>query len=284
MTQATNSNLLPAHPARMYSPAGICIYCGSKENLSDEHIVPYALGGRWILPQASCAGCSAITKTFEQTCLRTILGLLRMYFGFPTRRRKERPKTLRLKVKYNLEGDWSEVDYSQKDYPFLITFPHYNLPNEISGVVADGVRNSSARTFWIRGANLGQNIQTRLEQICQQLQVAAVMPTANFHTHEFCLMLAKIAHAFAAAELGVHAFQPFVTNMILNTDTSNAARCIGGLVAAEPLSKNLHEVSFDSKVSINPEIIAVRIRLLAVFEAPTYYVAVGKRALRSHAG
>ncbi len=284
MTKATQGNPLPAHPSKTYNPAGICIYCGSKEDLSDEHIVPYALGGRWILPEASCAGCSSITSKFERICLRTILGPLRMYFGFRTRRKKERPKTLRLKVKYNLEEDWSELDYSQKDYPFLITFPHYNLPSEISGVVADGVRDSSARSFWIRGANLGENIEARLQQICQELQVAAVMPIANFHTHEFSLMLAKIAHAFAAAELGVHAFQPFVTNMIINTDTSNAARCIGGFAAAEPLSNTLHEVSFDSKVSMNPEIIAVRIRLLAAFEAPTYYVAVGRRALRRQPG
>src|SRR5258708_6724877 len=158
MTKAPNGNLPPLHPAKRYSPAGSCIYCGSKENLSDEHIVPYALGGRWILPKASCSGCSSITAKFEQTCLRTILGPLRMYFDFPTRRQKERPKTLRLKVKYDLGEDWSEIDYCQEDYPFLITFPHYNLPSEISGVVADGGRGSSAPTFWIRGDHPGQKI------------------------------------------------------------------------------------------------------------------------------
>jgi 5-methylcytosine-specific restriction endonuclease McrA len=35
---------------------GVCIYCrDAASDLSDEHIVPYALNGNWILPKASCA-------------------------------------------------------------------------------------------------------------------------------------------------------------------------------------------------------------------------------------
>jgi len=33
---------------------GKCIYCGSTEALSDEHIIPLGLNGAWILEQASC--------------------------------------------------------------------------------------------------------------------------------------------------------------------------------------------------------------------------------------
>ena len=37
-----------------FKPVGECIYCGARAGLSDEHIVPYALGGTFFLPLASC--------------------------------------------------------------------------------------------------------------------------------------------------------------------------------------------------------------------------------------
>src|SRR6185436_305115 len=81
------------------SPVGFCIYCGSKENLSDEHVVPFGLGGNAILPEASCHSCSAITSAFEGKVLRGFMLEARTAGRFPTRRPKERPTTLPLTVK-----------------------------------------------------------------------------------------------------------------------------------------------------------------------------------------
>jgi hypothetical protein len=275
--EAMFKNLLPAHPTKNYSPVNRCVYCGSNENLSDEHIVPYGLGGRWVLPKASCAKCAAISGAFEGTCLRTMFGPLRMYYDLPSRRRKSRPKTLPLKVKYDLsEADWTEVEVDQEIYPFLITFPNYLMPDELSGYTTTK-RDSSTASFWIRGASFRYGLTPHLEELAQKLKVAQLMPVATFQTHEFCLMLAKIAHAFAVAELGLDSFSPFLTSMILNTDTSNSVQYVGGLANAEPRSNNLHEISFDSHTCDRPDIVAVRIRLLASLETPTYYVAVGRK-------
>jgi 5-methylcytosine-specific restriction endonuclease McrA len=52
-------------PNDKYSNVNRCIYCGTLENLTDEHIIPYGLGGRSILPKASCSECSNITTNFE---------------------------------------------------------------------------------------------------------------------------------------------------------------------------------------------------------------------------
>jgi hypothetical protein len=44
---------LPAHAAKEYLAAGTCIYCGAAERLTNEHIIPFSAGGKWVLPQAS---------------------------------------------------------------------------------------------------------------------------------------------------------------------------------------------------------------------------------------
>lgn len=71
---------------------GHCIYCRSTEELSDEHVIPYSLGGRIILNKASCADCARITSDFERKLARDLLGPVRAKEGAPSRtKRKSRP-------------------------------------------------------------------------------------------------------------------------------------------------------------------------------------------------
>jgi HNH endonuclease len=83
---------LPTQPGRTYRSIELCIYCGSTEELSDEHIIPMGLGGRLVLSHASCAICSSKTSKQERTCLRTMYGPLRLLYGLPSRRKRERPR------------------------------------------------------------------------------------------------------------------------------------------------------------------------------------------------
>ncbi len=51
-------------PTKIYQPVGRCIFCGSeKGTMDDEHIIPFFLGGRLVLPNASCKDCAK--KTLE---------------------------------------------------------------------------------------------------------------------------------------------------------------------------------------------------------------------------
>jgi hypothetical protein len=49
---------------------GRCIYCGSTENLSKEHIVPLGLGGEDVLYDASCGWCRDATSRIESRLLK----------------------------------------------------------------------------------------------------------------------------------------------------------------------------------------------------------------------
>ncbi len=70
---------------KVYSAIGRCIYCGAENvTLTDEHIIPFGLGGNWILPKSSCKACATITGQFEQFCLRSMLGNTRIRLNLPT--------------------------------------------------------------------------------------------------------------------------------------------------------------------------------------------------------
>ena len=266
---------LPVHPHKIYAAVDHCIYCGGNNTLNDEHIVPLGLGGRWILPKSSCAECAKRTGAFERTCQRTMYGPLRMYYDLPSRRRSERPAKLPLKVKLTPNADWSFIDVNREVYPFLVLFPLLQMPDELTGHTTCGERGAKVKNLWIRGASFRDGVIPHMEALAAELNVAAIEPTGTVGAPEFFRMLAKIAHAFAVAESGLGLFVPFLTPMICDADTSNSVQYIGGLPQTEPAASELHEISFAS--CDRADIVAVRIRLLAALETPTYYIAVGRR-------
>lgn len=268
---------LPPHVDRTYPPAKRCIYCGSGAGLSDEHIIPFGIGGRWILPRSSCGSCSRITGAFEGVCQRTILGPLRMYYDLPTRRRKDRPKKLPLKVKVSRNDEWSFMNVDQDIYPFLVLLPILDLPDVITGRRTVGERGAKVRTLWIRGASFRDGIFGHMDRLAAELGVAMIEPTATFSAPEFIRMLAKLAHGFAVAELGTDAFEPFLLPIIRDNDTSDAIEYVGGVTRTEPPAAELHGLSFITHPSMPRDLVVVRIRLFACLGTPTYAVAAGRR-------
>jgi HNH endonuclease len=68
-------------PTHRYPEVGVCIYCGSTNQLEDEHIVPFGLGGNAILPAASCRTCAVVTSRFELSVLRGPMRPIRVALG-----------------------------------------------------------------------------------------------------------------------------------------------------------------------------------------------------------
>lgn len=268
---------LPVHASRRYDAVGRCIYCGSADKLSDEHIIPYALGGEWLLPKASCSECSKITSAFEGEFARTILGPLRMLYNMPTRRPKDRPKHLPLKVKYPRSTDWEIAYVDRSVCPFLIGMPLYPLPDRLTGLVTTGARNQACNQLWIRGGGFRADREAHMEWLCHALGAREIMPAAQVTMEAVCLTVMKIAHAFAVAELGPQGFEPFLPALVRGRDLANRADFVGGGAGNEPACSELHDVAFDPLASTDPNIIAVKVRMLGVLEMPTYHVAVGRR-------
>src|SRR5579875_1815169 len=95
---------------------GRCIYGDHDGPFSDEHIVPYGLGGDVILPAASCRDCATKTSRFEQQVLRTMMGPLRVRLGLPTRRKKERPTEF-ASAKFDKQGMLRDVIVPAAQFP-----------------------------------------------------------------------------------------------------------------------------------------------------------------------
>lgn len=266
---------LPEHPARTYPPVGKCIYCGRTEGLSDEHIVPLGLGGRFVLPKASCAVCADFTSKFERTCLRTMYGPLRLLYDLPSRRTGDRPAQLELKVKFGENEDWKRVPVDQERYPFLVTFPHFGLPGVLSG--ADPVLASGPVTqrLWIRGASPSYDFHELLQELATELGTHTIMPESKVEVPAFCRLLAKVAYSFAVAERGLNAVDSPIVAYATNGDLSHCLHYIGSGESDKLPSDALHELSI-IEFGARPFLVA-EIRLLAKLGTPTYYVVLSEK-------
>ena len=278
MPQSENSvprlkGYLPEHPVRTYEPVGHCIYCGSTAVLSDEHIIPLGLGGRFVLPRASCPSCSIETSKFERTCLRTMYGPLRLLYDLPSRRKKGRPEKLRLKVKYTPTQDWEFIAIPQERFPFLITFPYLGMPRIFTGSPISAAPGPVTQRLWIRGASPSYNFHELLQSLSVELKVHSIMPESSADVPSFCRMLAKIALAFAVAERGINSPTNGISAYARGDDLPNCLHYIGSKEQDEPPDERLHNLSFIDIGST--DFLTVRIRLLSKLGTPTYYVVVG---------
>ena len=101
--------------------------------------------------------------------------------------------------------------------------------------------------------------------------------SSGFHIHCLGKMLAKIAHAYAIAELGYGTFLPLLANIILNKPPRYISRYVGGLCDSEaPLGNDLHTIEIDPGLG-QGRYIVVRIQLFADRKLPVYYVIVGQK-------
>lgn len=81
------------HGPTYFESKGACIYCGAADvKLTNEHIVPYSLGGGHVLREASCLSCAKITTKFEQNVARCLWGDARTAFNAPTRHKRARKR------------------------------------------------------------------------------------------------------------------------------------------------------------------------------------------------
>ena len=263
---------LPNQTARTYSPVGHCIYCGSMEKLSDEHIVPLGLGGRLVLPKASCPECNERTSRLERTCLRTMYGPLRMMYGLPTRRKSSRPDSLQLKVKRTETSEWEYIAVPQERYPFLITFPYFEAPGALTALSESVAAGPVAQRFWIRGASPQYNFSELCQSLTEELGIYSLMPESKADVSAFCSLLAKIALAYTVAENRVVAHGTKLANIALGADMQHCRHYIGSLRQDEPATDLLHELSIGDHTRESS--ILVRLRLLAKLGTPTYFVVV----------
>jgi hypothetical protein len=244
-----------------YAPVGRCIYCGAVPD-SDEHIIARSLGGRLILPDASCESCRRITSAIEDHCVEELFRSARMQFGFPTRHKKRGPKRPR-----TLHVDGVERRVPDPEYPGLMVGFRFNIPDALGlGPAAAAVFTGGVEVRVL--PEFGE----RLNRI--RRGVSEVRFGSRLQARQFGRMLAKIAHGYAVAELGLDGFRPTLLDIILNDDPQFIGRHVGGALDDSPASDELHEIKVDDFFA--RRWVVVEVRLFANRGMPTYWVVAGE--------
>lgn len=271
---------------KVFPPVGRCVYCGSDglpKGLSTEHIIAFGLSGSGLLPKASCAACSVITGQLEQACLRTNFIDYRVHAKLPTRRPKERPTELEIFLSINGSLQTRKLPINQ--HPHFLCMPVLPVPRFFAGLGP----TSDLRLEVMFVAYDPADVKSKLDKLAP----ATLTNQVRFHVVDFIRMLAKIAHCYAIAELGVDAVHSMLPPLILGQDTTIAQCLVGGTDVAIPIPPygpkekaaglwTLHQMRLvvrpllEKATGARRWLVTVAVRLFALHSAPTYEIIVGE--------
>jgi hypothetical protein len=262
-------------PNRRYAPVNRCVYCGNDSApLTSEHIIPLALAGNAaILPQASCLVCAEITGKFEGNCTRGMLGNFRIAVGSPTRRPKDRPKSVDVKIgRIDRAGgaveDVQKITLGRQEYPLM--YPTFTFPR--AGLLAGRDRNEEI------------DYQVSVHRLSDQMEEfakkhgGAFEIDSTFYPVDFVRMIAKIAHSFCVATYGYGSFRPFLTDAILGRydQLSHNLFWVGCEEIIPKPRAELFSIGSDPfKMDSGECWLVTWLQLFPFFSTPAYHVVVG---------
>ena len=260
------ANSEPSAVPEAIAPIGRCIYCGSTEDLSDEHILPYSMWGTDVLPKASCPECAKITGRFEQHVARDLYLAVRMVSGAPTRRKKTMPTSFPLEV-IDADGKPQTLQLPANEHPALVIFPEYQPPT----MFVDGTTRVGIAITGNRLIGFGKDLLTvQKEHQFKELQI-----TSTFKVPRFEQFLAKWAYCTAIKHYGLDNLETVyvIDDIIRNANTIGSYVGTDGQVV---IGKQAAIASYQMFEDDQRRVV-VRLKLFANSDAPEYIVLVGVR-------
>jgi hypothetical protein len=204
---------IEVHNRTRAEPVSYCIYCGSTDDLRDEHIVPFGLGGRFELPEASCRLCEAITSRFERRVLRGFMRDARAAGKFPSRRPKERPSTIRLEI--GQPDAFQSVDLPVADSPGILQLPLLSR----AAFLAARPPLTTVEVVGRETIGFGRSPH----EVLADLGATELRVTSQVDVWSFVRMLAKIGYSYAVASAGPYSREEVpVLPLILGSEESGS--------------------------------------------------------------
>lgn len=264
--------------ARRFPRVGKCIYCGSVEDLTDEHVLPLGLSGTAVLPDASCKECAKITGRFEQDVLRGPMQQVRVFRELKSRtKHRDAPKTKELQIATD-DSEAQPIGVGFTEGPVVYTFPVFEVPAFVLPEgYAQGIRLKGFATCAFGKLP---------EEVMKEQHQAQSMSWSESHRYtSFARMLAKIGYANAfgrGLEMGVvdpfPQIPPIVSSILGTTDD------IGMWVGTFPKPPEIHEGVLHrinlSTLSGREDILVTEVQIFADSETPCYGVILGQSNLK----
>lgn len=248
------------------APLNHCMYCKSKDNLTDEHIVPFGFvnkgKGNISLKQSSCRDCATITSKFERDVLRGDFLGLRSILDFKSRKGKI-PRELPLTVVRN--GKEEEVVLPVEEHPIMLTFPIFDIPSELAGSEKTSIILKRQQPVFNFGKPIGEVLK---DLDAEDLKIKQTYSTS------FPRFIAKIAWGVAIA----HGFETRLNDELCYAfmhDDNNLGRWVGTYTdSLEIVDGVLHGVRVreDAKIGY----LVADVKLVADSETPVYGVLLGE--------
>ena len=261
---------LQGFPVRVYGPVGTCIYCGaltryqSGGRLTDEHAIPLALEGQLILREASCESCRIITHSFETRLLKGILYAVRLKLDLKGRKRhkQQKPKAINLIA---VNGDESRTESVLiEDHPGTFILPLFPPCLRLR-------EPDDSDKFQYVSMVVDPSAFARLAK-----RGITSFHTPTFSLPDMCRFLAKIAHCYAVADLGLDIFTPTLTDLILGHSEEYAELIGGPKYQPTAGSHSLWELHHAFPFRDGKPVLVTRFRIFGAWDAPAYEIVAGE--------
>jgi hypothetical protein len=260
-----------------YPVIGQCIYCGSTDDLSDEHCVTRSLNGLFQLKKASCGKCRDMTSSFERKITRDALGEARAVMQYKTRRPKERKNSYPVEVRSGKE-------------PRIVDVPVDVLPCVVPALDL-GVATYLAEKYFPGDAAIPLGLKSvrplvvsrsprDLKAFLENIGADSIHPKLRMDAFEFARLLAKIAYCYTIGLPHIEGIknsleETYVLDLIRG-DISDPWRYIGGQPAAVLRPENPGTDSDAIAISVKDGDVLCHVQLFVPAGGPEYLIAVGR--------
>jgi hypothetical protein len=239
---------------------GTCIYCGSdggSDGLRNEHVVPYSLGGKTELLEASCRDCEGVTSYLDGYLANATFRHFRVHSGVQSR--SGHPELLPATVAV---GETVRVvDFARPDHPHFLNMPVWRRPGLLRGVQpSPDFESAAAHVYWHIPPNLRQALGLKDGEVAR---IANNLPAPNLPT--FARAIAKIAYCQAVMRYGLGGFRQLAVPDLILGRYPNIPYFVGADRDDPPPplpSGVLHSVDFDDAVVVGrlkPLVVSVRL-------------------------